>query len=220
MEKKVIELAEKISFVSHSVPGQGPTNVSVEKIIIRPFTQEECFKHWDKRLAFEQAASRQISSNDLYDNGDEEIIQTIESPPPDITRDMLEEKPALCDALVSWLYECAGLTKEVKRATEYQIDPALVNQYLGRVIAIDIDGTVVVFQKLSRMVYKILQKDMAVHGFILGKNLASEVKKHIISENKDEFLALCQDKPFILLAIGKILLQETSIKINEFAGKA
>jgi len=220
MEKKTIELSEKITFVSHSQPGAGPVKVEVSKLVIRAFEEEEFFKHWDKRLKFEIASNRGDTSIDLYDSGDEEIVGVIESPPPDITRELLEEKPAICEGLTGWLYSAAGLLCSVKKLEEYAIDPAVLEQNGNRVIAIEVEGKVFLIRKLSRMSYKLLQKDIAAHGFVSSKNLALQVKNNVLADCKDELESLCKEKPFVYLAIGKLLLDETGIKLNEFAGKA
>jgi hypothetical protein len=219
MEKKTFELPEPITFTSHAIPGT-PTQVTFKTLTIRPFEKEEFFSHWDKRLKFEIASRKGDNSIDLYDTGDEEIIGLFEIETPGFIRDLLEIKPALCESFTGYLYTQAGLLCEVKHSKGYESPAETIEQHNSRLLALEVDGKVFLFQKLGRMAYKLMQKEISTHGFVLSKTLAKQVSAQALSEYKEDLIALCDQKPFVYLSIGKMLLEETGIQLSEFAGKA
>lgn len=220
MEKKTFELPEPITFTSHAIPGT-PTQVTFKTLTIRPFQKEEFFTHWDKRMRFEDRSKSGDNSMDLYDTGDEEIIGLFEIETPGFIRDLLEIKPALFESLFGYLYIQAGVHSKVKIAKDYQIPAETMQQYNGRLLALDVDGKVFLFQKLGRMAYKLIQKENAAHGGRApAKFVENSVSQQVIASQKEELIALCNEKPFIYLYIGTKLLEETGIQLSEFAGKA
>ena len=219
MEKKTFELPEPITFTSHAIPGT-PTQVTFKTLTIRPFEKEEFFSHWDKRMKFEIASKKGDNSIDLYDTGDEEIIGLFEIETPGFIRDLLEIKPALCDSFTGHLYTQAGLFCEVKHAKDYEIPAETMQQYNARLLALEVDGKLFLFQKIGRMAYKLMQKEISTHGFVLSKTLAKWVGSQIIPAQQEDLFELCEKKPFVYLSIGKMLLEEAGIQLSEFAGKA
>lgn len=219
MEKKTFELPEPITFTSHAIPGT-PTQVTFKTLTIRPFEKEEFFSHWDKRMKFEIASQNDDNSIDLYDTGDEEIIGLFEIETPGFIRDLLEIKPALCESLTKYLYLEAGFLCNVTHAKDYEIPAETMQKYNGRLLPLDVDGKVFLFQKLGRIAYKLLQKEKLKSGFIFSKTFAKWVKSQIITEQQEDLVSLCDKKPILYFMIGKILFEETGIQLNEFAGKA
>lgn len=220
MEKKVIELAEKIEFISSKIPGQGPTPVIVEKITIRPLTEEETIRMLDKASIAETLIRQNNKSVDLLDDGDEEMIKAIESPPTEVVRDLLEKRPLLLQKLLPFFKEMGGGNIKIEEQKEPESNPELIQKYENGLITFLVDGKTIKVQKLSRMSTKIVLKDMALHQTVLNKTAVDQLKLHIIDECKEEALTLFRQKPFCCIRMALMLLDHTNIELKEIEKKA